>query len=77
MLAIRLDPDLEQRLALAARKAGKTKSAFAREAILKALSASAPVDPMVEDLKKIAAFEAEHGDDTIEFFEVDWPDWQG
>jgi len=34
MLAIRLDPDIEKRLALLARKTGRTKTFYAREAIL-------------------------------------------
>lgn len=33
MLAVRLDPDLEERLAAAAKLTGKSKSAIAREAI--------------------------------------------
>ena len=37
MLAIRLDPDIEERLALLARKTGRTKTFYAREAILEHL----------------------------------------
>ena len=35
MLALRLPPDLEKRLAALARKTGRTKSFYAREAILR------------------------------------------
>ncbi|MEQ1552451.1 DUF6290 family protein [Sphingorhabdus sp.] len=48
MLAVRLEPELEGRLAAAAQIAGRTKSAFAREAIAR----------FIEDLEDIAAAEA-------------------
>jgi RHH-type rel operon transcriptional repressor/antitoxin RelB len=35
MLALRLPPDIEQRLAALAKKTGRTKSFYAREAILR------------------------------------------
>lgn len=38
MLALRLPPDIEERLADLARKTGRTKSFYAREAILAHLS---------------------------------------
>ena len=37
MLAIRLDPEIENRLALLAKKTGRTKTFYAREAILEHL----------------------------------------
>ncbi len=37
MLAIRLDPKIEKRLAALAKKTGRTKTFYAREAILKHL----------------------------------------
>jgi RHH-type transcriptional regulator, rel operon repressor / antitoxin RelB len=37
MLAIRLDPDIEKRLELLAKKTGRTKTFYAREAILEHL----------------------------------------
>jgi RHH-type rel operon transcriptional repressor/antitoxin RelB len=37
MLAIRLDPEIENRLALLAKKTGRTKTFYAREAILQHL----------------------------------------
>ena len=37
MLAIRLDPEIERRLALLAKKTGRTKTYYAREAILEHL----------------------------------------
>jgi RHH-type transcriptional regulator, rel operon repressor / antitoxin RelB len=37
MLAIRLQPDIEERLARLARKTGRTKTFYAREAILQHL----------------------------------------
>jgi RHH-type rel operon transcriptional repressor/antitoxin RelB len=37
MLAIRLDPEIEQRLARLAEKTGRTKTFYAREAILEYL----------------------------------------
>jgi RHH-type rel operon transcriptional repressor/antitoxin RelB len=37
MLAIRLDPDIERRLELLAKKTGRTKTFYAREAILEHL----------------------------------------
>ena len=37
MLAIRLDPDTERRLELLAKKTGRTKTFYAREAILQHL----------------------------------------
>jgi RHH-type rel operon transcriptional repressor/antitoxin RelB len=37
MLAIRLPPDLDERLAALAKKTGRTKSFYAREAILRHL----------------------------------------
>jgi RHH-type rel operon transcriptional repressor/antitoxin RelB len=37
MLAIRLDPEIEKRLELLARKTGRTKTFYAREAILEHL----------------------------------------
>jgi len=37
MLAIRLDPDIENRLARLAKKTGRTKTFYAREAILEHL----------------------------------------
>ena len=37
MLAIRLDPDTEKRLELLAKKTGRTKTFYAREAILEHL----------------------------------------
>ena len=37
MLAIRLDPDIEERLASLAKKTGRTKTFYAREAILEYL----------------------------------------
>jgi len=37
MLAIRLDPEIERRLALLAQKTGRTKTFYAREAILEHL----------------------------------------
>ena len=47
MLAIRLDKDLEERLTDAARRAGRTKTAFARKAI----------EHYIEDIEDIAAAE--------------------
>jgi RHH-type transcriptional regulator, rel operon repressor / antitoxin RelB len=37
MLAIRLEPEIEKRLALLAKKTGRTKTFYAREAILEHL----------------------------------------
>ena len=37
MLAIRLDPEIEQRLEVLAKKTGRTKTFYAREAILEHL----------------------------------------
>jgi RHH-type rel operon transcriptional repressor/antitoxin RelB len=37
MLAIRLDPEIEKRLALLAKKTGRTKTFYARQAILEHL----------------------------------------
>ena len=37
MLAIRLDPEIEQRLAVLAERTGRTKTFYAREAILEHL----------------------------------------
>ena len=37
MLAIRLDPEIENRLALLAKRTGRTKTFYAREAILQHL----------------------------------------
>ena len=37
MLAIRLDPEIEKRLTLLAKKTGRTKTFYAREAILQHL----------------------------------------
>ncbi|MEM9480626.1 MAG: TraY domain-containing protein [Verrucomicrobiota bacterium] len=37
MLAIRLDPELEERLSLLAKKTGRTKTFYAREAIVQHL----------------------------------------
>lgn len=37
MLAIRLDPDIEKRLAVLAQKTGRTKTFYARQAILEHL----------------------------------------
>jgi RHH-type transcriptional regulator, rel operon repressor / antitoxin RelB len=48
MLAIRLDKELEARLAEAAKRAGRTKTAFAREAIASRIDA----------LEELAAAEA-------------------
>ena len=47
MLAIRLDKDLEARLTDAAKRAGRTKTAFARKAI----------EDYIEDIEDIAAAE--------------------
>jgi RHH-type transcriptional regulator, rel operon repressor / antitoxin RelB len=47
MLAIRLDKDLEDRLTDAAKRAGRTKTAFARKAI----------EEYIEDIEDIAAAE--------------------
>jgi len=47
MLAIRLDKELEERLAAAARRSGRTKTALARKAI----------EEYIEDLEDIALLE--------------------
>lgn len=47
MLAVRLDPDLEARLSIAAERAGRTKSAFARRAI----------EQYIEELEDISLLE--------------------
>ncbi|WP_332819190.1 type II toxin-antitoxin system RelB family antitoxin [Sphingopyxis sp.] len=47
MLAIRLDKDLEDRLAAAAKRSGRTKTALARRAI----------EEYIEDLEDIALLE--------------------
>lgn len=47
MLAIRLDKDLEDRLAAAAKRSGRTKTALARKAI----------EEYIEDLEDIALLE--------------------
>ncbi len=47
MLAIRLDKELEERLATAARRSGRTKTALARKAI----------EEYIEDLEDIALLE--------------------
>ena len=47
MLAIRLDKELEERLAVAARRSGRTKTALARKAI----------EEYIEDLEDIALLE--------------------
>lgn len=47
MLAIRLDKELEDRLAAAARRSGRTKTALARKAI----------EEYIEDLEDIALLE--------------------
>lgn len=47
MLAIRLDKDLESRLTEAAKRAGRTKTAFARKAI----------EDYIDDIEDIAAAE--------------------
>ena len=47
MLAVRLDAELEQRLSWAAKQAGRSKSAFARDAI----------QTYIEDIEDLAAAE--------------------
>lgn len=47
MLAIRLDKELEERLSEAAKRAGRTKTSFARKAI----------EEYIEDIEDIAAAE--------------------
>ena len=47
MLAVRLDPDLEARLTAVAKRTGRSKSAFARQAI----------ESRIDDLEDLAAAE--------------------
>jgi RHH-type transcriptional regulator, rel operon repressor / antitoxin RelB len=54
MLAIRLDPEIEKRLAALAKKTGRTKTFYAREAILNYLEDLE--DTFIAD-KAMAAFE--------------------
>jgi predicted transcriptional regulator len=46
-LTIRLDPDLERRLARAARRSGRTRSEFVREALRRQLAVA-----QLEDLRR-------------------------
>jgi len=52
MLAIRLDADIEKRLALLAKKTGRTKTFYAREAILEHLQDLEDIYLATERLRK-------------------------
>jgi len=52
MLAIRLDPEIEERLARLAEKTGRTKTFYAREAILEHLEDLEDVYLAKQSLKK-------------------------
>ena len=52
MLAIRLDADIEKRLATLARKTGRTKTFYAREAILEHLQDLEDIYLATERLRK-------------------------
>lgn len=53
VLAIRLDPEIERRLALLAKKTGRTKTYYAREAILEHLEDLEDGYLALERLKKL------------------------
>jgi len=52
MLAIRLDPEIEERLENLAKKTGRTKTYYAREAILEHLEDMEDYDLAIETLQK-------------------------
>ncbi len=54
MLALKLPSNIEKRLEKAARRAGRTKTSFAREAILRYLDELEDISAAVERLEKPA-----------------------
>jgi predicted transcriptional regulator len=77
MLAVRLDPDLEDALEREAKRTGRSKSLIVRDAVRRHLAVSLTQTARLQDeVRKIAEHEKLYPDDGIEFFAEDWPDWK-
>ena len=70
MLGVRLDAETDRRLAAIARRQRRSKSDVAREALQTYIEREDDSAEFARQVRAIAEWEAEHGDDTADFLDA-------